>query len=157
MNITKVKIGKAIRVNYEEGIDKKTITSKEVARPEFYAAFSEIALEIKTIMAEALGYEGKDCEEYIQRNKLRIEAISFRYDEETGNVESYEVWGDHFIEGTPWFTDIHLGFQFGNERPDKSALRILKETEKYVDNKRAQMSLFEAPDELKDWKVTKVE
>ena len=144
MIITKVKRGKSIQIDYKDGRDKKTLMSKEMAATEFYAALSEIALDIKTSLAKELDYEGEALDEFIQRHKLRIDAIAFSWDKEDGVIDRYAVWGDHFIEGTIWYTDINLVFQFGSEwSPDKSALRILSEAEKYVDGKRAQMNLFE--------------
>ena len=157
MQITKIKSGKSIKIDYEDGRDQKTLVSKEEAAPEFYAALSEIALDIKTSLAKELDYQGEALDEFIQKHKLRIDTIAFSWDED-GVIDRYAVWGDHYIEGTIWYTDIHLMFQFGSEwSPDKSALRILEEAGKYLDNKRAQMNLFEKPEELKDWKVTKVE
>ena len=158
MIITKVKSGKSIKIDYEDGRDKKTLTSKEMAATEFYDALSEIALDIKTSLAKELDYEGEALDEFIQRHKLRIDTIAFSWDGEDGVIDEYAVWGDHFIEGTIWDTDIHLVFQFGSEwSPDKSALRILSEAGKYVNGKRAQMNLFEKSEEIKNWKVTKVE
>ena len=52
MIITKVKSGKSIKIDYEDGRDKKTLTSKEMAATEFYDALSEIALDIKTSLAK---------------------------------------------------------------------------------------------------------
>ena len=69
MKITKIKNGKAIKISYEEGIDSKTLTSREKAAPEYYTAFSELALDIKTNFALMLGYQGKSGEEFIKRNR----------------------------------------------------------------------------------------
>lgn len=158
MKITKIKNGKSIKISYEEGLDKKTITSKEEAVSEYYDAFSCLALDIKTNLASQVGHRGKDAEDFIRRQMLRIEAIAFTYKGGETYPYTYEVWGDHEIGGTVWYTPIHLHFDFGSEwSPDKSALRILEEATKYINNHRAQMNLFEKPEELKDWKVTKVE
>lgn len=158
MKILKIKNGKAIQIFYEEGLDTKTVTSKEKAAQGYYNAFSGLALDIKTNLAMELGYQGKTIEEFIKKHRLGITAISFTYKEGETYPNTYEVWGDHEIGGTIWDTPIQLHFTFGNkESPDKSALRILEEAEKYLGNKRAQMNLFETPEESKDWKVTKVE
>ena len=157
MKITKIKTGKAIKISYEEGMDKKTLTSKEMAAPEFYAAFSEMAYEIKEKLAEELGLEDEMADEFRERHKLRIDTIAFTCDGD-GVVDAYEVWGDHYIENTIWYTEVHLQFQFGSiHSPDAAALNILKEAEEYIGDKRAQTNLFEKPEDLKDWKVTKVE
>lgn len=148
MKITKVKNGKSIKITYEEGTDKKTIMSKEMAAPEFYAAFDQMAFDIKQAMADALNVDG---EVFDKINVMIIEAVSFRFDKATGAVESYEVWGDHYVDNTIWDTPIHLAFDFGaKQSPDGAALNILKEAEKYVENKRAQMSLFEDQEKPKE-------
>ena len=91
MKITKIKNGKAIKISYEEGIDSKTLTSREKAAPEYYTAFSELALDIKTNFALMLGYQGKSGEEFIKRNRLGIEEkptrIHTKYGETMKSVE----------------------------------------------------------------------
>lgn len=144
MRIITVKDGKMKLVSYGEEGDTKTVQSKEPAAPEWNEAFRNLALDIKTCLANQLNVATALRDAFIQAHSVTVNKVHFNYEEDEETPSTYDVYGHHSISETNYDTDVKLTFEFGNSNaPDAGAIAVLKEGKKYALNHRAQVSLFE--------------